>query len=222
MTEPTVEVVQITEQDRATAQAACQEVEELVEKIAKETNFLESNYAKLGSLLLKVRNERYWILLGHKSFGSYLKSLRGRLGTGRTQLYQTISLADSLLPLIGEETLLEVGKSKAIELRRIVTETGKKPSEEIINKAKDPNTTIETIRELAFAEMHGEPPPSGSYFHLGGFHVTPEERDEIKRAMECAKTIDPVIPHDIPEPVQTKEVILRFSREFFGTWGGQE
>lgn len=211
-------VIQITDGDRQAAQAVGLEVESLLGRIVEQATGLESNYARLGSLLLTVRNERYWIILGHETFGSYLKSLRERLGTGRTQLYQMIAIADTLVPLLGEEGLSDIGKSKAIELRRIVSTTGRRPSEEIIEQAKDKNVTVDTIREMAFKEMHGEPPPNGSYLHLGGFFVTPDERAEIKQAIECAKHTDPLIPNDQPESIQMKEVMLRFCREFYATY----
>jgi hypothetical protein len=216
-----VEVVQITHDERKAANEANQEVEALVSTIRMRTTELESSYTKLGSLVLRIRDERYWLLLGFHSFGEYVKSLHTRLGLGRTQIYQMVSISQNLIPLLGEDTLAEIGKSKAIELRRVVTSTGRRPSEDLIKKAKDPDVTLDEIRELAFKEIHGTPPPAESYMHLGGFHVTPSERAEINQAIECAKGVDPAVPHDIPDPLQLKEVLLRFSREFFGTYGGQ-
>lgn len=213
-----VAVETVTEEERKAAQEASLEIESLLDSIHAQSTGLESNYARLGSLLLRIRNERYWLQWGHHSFGAYLKSIRGRLGTGRTQLYQVISVAETLLPLVGEADLAEIGKSKAIELRRIVTATGKRPSDELIAQAKNPDTTLETIRALAFGEMHGEPPPNGTYYTLGGIYVSPEERDEIKRAIDVAKRTDPVVPNDLPEWAQTKEVLLRFAREYYSTY----
>lgn len=194
-----------------------QEIEALIDTIASQAQSLETNYVRLGSLLLTIRNDRLWVEWGHHSFGSYIQSIRGRIGTGRTQIYQTLSVVDRLLPIVGEESLQQIGKSKANELCRMV-KNGNRPSDDLIAKARDPQVTIETIRELAFAEMHGEPPPQGTHYYLCGFYVTPDERKEIDQAFEVAKLTDPCIANDVPETIQVKEALLRMCREYYGTW----
>jgi len=213
--ERTAEPVQ--KPDEQAAAAALLEIQVLQHEIQLAETSLASNFVRLGNVLLRVRNDRFWIVWGHHSFGAYIKSL----DMGRTQLYQIISVVEALLPVVGEEGLKEIGISKGIELRRVVTTTGSLPSGELIDKARDPAVKLGEIRELAFQEMHEKDlPPTGSYFHLGGFWATTDERAEIKQAFEVAKRTDPPIAHDLPEHSQLKEVILRMCREFYGTYAG--
>src|SRR4051812_37507476 len=91
----------VTQSDLEAAAKAEQEVNDLVVEIQSAEGKLSSGISRLGTLLLTIRNQKYWIIWGFKSFGQYIKSLP----LGRTQAYQTISVAETLLPLIGEESL---------------------------------------------------------------------------------------------------------------------
>ena len=214
MSDTEVIVEQITQSDKDLATQAKAEVDRLLDEISASEKKMHQNITKLGSLLLDIREKKYWIALGYESWGNFIKSLP----LGRTQVFQTISIAETLTPLIGAESLEEIGISKAIELRRVVNATGCRPSEELLAKAKDPNVSVEKFRELAHKAITGDPPPTGSYMHLGGFWVTTDERKEINEAIEIAKRVDPLIPNNISESEQLKEVILRFGREFAGTY----
>lgn len=205
-------------EDEADAKQAEAAVAEILTKIKEEEHSLASNYARLGNVLYHIRQKKYWIMWGHQSWGSYIKSVEEKFNRGRTQLFQWVSIAENLLPMMTEEDLVEIGVSKAIEIKRVVIETGRRPSASLITQAKDPEVGVNEIRAAVFQEIHGAPPDKGVYLDLGGFYVSPDERAEILRAIDVAKRTDPVIQHDIPEPTQRKEVFLRFAREYLGTY----
>lgn len=180
---------------------------------------LASNFARLGSLLVQIRAKRYWQLWGFHSWSAYIESIRGSVEKGRSQLYQVIGVAEQLLPVVSEQELVEMGISKAIELKRLLKSTGVKPSPEVVAKAKDPAVTIQELRaELATSTHSDEFPRPGTWYDLGGFYATPEERQEIERGFNCAIHTDPVIPLDWPEWARKKEVVTRLAQEYLATY----
>jgi hypothetical protein len=206
------------ETDREEAKQAAKEIDELLDEIKSGELCLATNYAKLGNQLLKIRSKKHWIALGFRSFGSYIESIKERIDKGRTQLYMFISVAEKLLPSIAEEDLNRMGISKALELQRIVAQTGMKPPQDLIERALNPVTTREQLRGEVFKHLHCPEDEQGTYWDLGGFYVTPEERKEINRGFDIAARVDPVVPLDWPEHARKKEIMQRLIREFLSTY----
>jgi len=196
------------------------EVIGLLDEIKKQEGGLATNFAKLGVLLTQVRGKKYWLLWGYKSFGEYIESIREQVDKGRTQLYGCISIAEKLLPVVGEESLSQMGISKALELKKAMQLTGKKPSAELVIKAKDADVKVAELKASIANEYHiKDSSEKGNWWDFGGFYLTNDEKQEITDAMNVARKTDPVIYQELPEHMQRKEILLRFAREYLSTYG---
>jgi hypothetical protein len=205
-------------QEKEAAQKVTEQIDFILNSIKMNEMSLATGYANLGTQLLKIRTEKYWIVLGYKSFGAYIETIKERIDRGRTQIYQFIGVAECLLPSINESQLGQMGISKALELKRIVSEKGCKPPQVLIDSAINPHTTREELRKQVFGYLHKQEEPQGIYFDLGGIYLSAGEREEIKRAFDVAARVDPVIPIEWQDHQRKKEIMLRLAREFLGTW----
>lgn len=195
-----------------------QRVEALLDTIKNNELNRASDYAKLGLLLYKIRSEKLWIAFDHKNFGSYVDSVKQKLHVGRTQIYMYLSVVEKLLPSISKEDLTTMGVSKAIELKKVVSQTGAQPTQELIDFALNPNTTRAVLRGEVYKHLNIQTPlETGIYFELGCY-VSQEECDEIEDALYAAERIDPVVPLDWPENSRKKEILLRLCREFLAEY----
>lgn len=193
-------------------------VDRLLEDIRDNELGLAANYARLGAVLFDVRKNRYYEGWGYHSFGSYISDLADRVRKERSQLYAYISVAEKLLPFMPEHQLVAMGISKAEQLKRFVQQSGLRPSQTLLDAALDEKVTIKGLREEVFKELRQEPDPKGKYYDFGGFYLLPDEKSEIDFAFQLAKRIDPIIPHDVPEHSQRKEIVLRLCREFIAEY----
>lgn len=211
------ELVRFTDEDQQQAQATAEDIEKFLSSIKADEEELAAGYVKLGVLLLAVRSKRYWLLWNFTSFGSYLESIRQRIEKGRTQVYALIGAVEKLLPVVGEERLVQMGVSKAYELKKLLS-SGRPLSEDLIEKAADKSTGVQEIRAAVFEEQHAKADEKGRYFDFGGCFLSEDERAEIVAAIETAKRTDPPIQPDLPAWIQLKEVMLRFAREYQSTY----
>jgi hypothetical protein len=202
--------------DSLTAAQLKERVDTLLREIGENEWQLGKKFVQLGNSLLKVRTTRAWENWRFASFGAYIDSIRGEINRGRTQLYSTISVAEKLLPIVGEEKLEQMGITKANELKKS-TNDGKTPSEELVNKALDPKVGVQELRAEVFRETKQPETDRGVYWDLGGFFVTQDERDEIKRAFDVATTVLNIKP-DTPEHIKRKEITIAMCREFLSTY----
>ena len=216
--DPKAELIRFTDEDRVAATKTAADIDKFVLAIRDDERELAASYVKLGVLLLRVRSTRYWLLWDFDSFGKYIESIRERVQKGRTQLYQCLGIAEKLLPIVGEEKLIQMGVSKAGELKRVMALTGRAPSEELVEKAINDDVGLQEVRAAAFEEAHAKPDKPGAYWDMGGFFLTPDERKEIEAAFDVARRTDPPIDQELPEWAQRKEIILRLSREYYGTY----
>lgn len=209
-----------SEQDKAEAQKIDNELKGLLTKIDENEQALTTNYVYLGLLLEQVRARKFWILYGAKSFGKWLTGLHGRVAKGRSQLYAVIGVAEKLVPLVGEEKLLQMGISKAQELKALVTAKPDRPiAKEVIDVAIDPEKTREDLR-VAISEHHDvKPENAGTWRDLGGCYMTAEEWAELQHAFKVAERTDPPIPIAWPDWARRKEVMTRFAVEYVATYG---
>lgn len=195
-----------------------EEVEQLIKKINDGQWNLGKHFVQLGNKLLEIRTKRHWSEWGFESFGKYIETIREQIDKGRTQLYQTISISEKLLPTVSEADLEQMGISKAGELKKVV-QAGKQPTPELIEKAKDRKVGVQELRAEVLKETSGEVPKDNeTYWDLGGFFVTKEERDEIKKAFHLAEIVDPPISKELPDHIRRKETMFRLCREFTGTY----
>lgn len=193
-----------------------EEISGLLSSISSLEKSLMQNWARLSSQLYEVRERKFWILYGYESFGKYIVDIGDKVGKGRSQLYQGIRVVEQL-PEVSAEELTEIGISKSTELCKMRA-AGKNVPRELIDRAKNPSTTISDVREDVFNALHATPDQKGKYYDLGGFFCTADEKAEIDLGFEVAKRVDPAIAHDIPEWAQKKECLVRFVREFIATY----
>jgi len=175
---------------------------------------LATSYARLGRLLLRVQQERYWEGWGFGSFGQYIDSIREIIDRGRAQVYAAISVVGRLLPSITEQQLDKMGISRAQELSRFVKQSGRKVPPYLLDMALDSGTKISKLHSevLIALNEHGE--VKGDWFEFGGFFATAEEKLEINQAVQLAeKDVD----GEAPDHQRRKEVFLSFVREFYSS-----
>jgi hypothetical protein len=210
--------VHLTDVDLADARHTKEKVDALLYTIQSHEQSLAANWAKLGSTLYQIRDRKFWRAWGFLSFGSYIMELGETVRQGRSQLYHIIGVAETLLPLMTEQQLIAIGISKAGELKRFVKQTGLCLPKALYELAADSSVTQSQLRAAVFQEMRQEEQPKGRWHDFGGAFLLEDEQLEIERALEIAKRLEPVVPHDTPEHLQHKEAMLRIAREFIGTY----
>lgn len=208
-----------TKEEKAEAHATHQQILALITEARNQEQELDANYVKLGVKVSLMQSKKHWITLGYAAWTEYFDFLQSKFGAGRSQLYQYLGIAKTLLPTISESSLIAMGVSKASELKRAVQTTGQQPSQEIIDLGTNPKVGVHQFRAKLHQEQHitdhNEP---GKWFDFKGCYLTDEEKKEIFQAFDYAKRVDPVIPTNWPDHVQFKEILLRLSREFTGAW----
>lgn len=204
--------------DKPKALSALAEIEVLIDSIVEDEQRLNSRWVELGIQVHDVRTKKYWLNAGYKNFGEYVEYVGKRVKKGRSQIYQYTTVAEKLLPQISAETLTEMGITDANELKKLATSSGKLIPQEIINSALDPEKTTEQLIAEIAGSTNQQPEEKGKWFNLGGFYLTDDEKKLVESAFKTATQLDPVVPHDIPQHVQTKEVVVRWCQEFLSTY----
>jgi len=204
--------------DNLEAQSTLTEIDSLADNICAEEKQLNSRWVRLGVLVHTVRAKKYWLEAGCQNFGQYVEYVGLRVGKGRSQVYQYVSVAETLLPQISEAVLTEMGITDANELKKMAVATGKPVPQNIIDAALDPDKTIDHLKADIADVTHEAPVDKGKWFDLGGFYLTDDEKALVGSAYKTATQLDPVIRHDIPGHIQTKEVVLRWCQEFLSTY----
>lgn len=212
MTEMTTEITIETP-----AEILLQELDNLTDKIVEHDAYLNTGFVRLGVLVQKIRTEKCWKSRGYANFGEYVQYLAGRVKRKRSYIYQCKSIAEKLLPQLSEETLGEMGISKANELKKLAVNSQKLIPQEVIDLALSGDTdevkaSVETILNPSTVEQ-------GKWYDFGGFYLTESEREGLEEAYDLALKTDPVVAHDIPEHIQKKEVVMRWCMEFLSTYG---
>src|SRR6185369_12256789 len=184
-----------TKEEKAEAHATHQQILALISEAREQERVLDTNYVKLGVKVNSMQAKKYWIILGYASWTDYFDFLQNKFGAGRTQLYQYLGIAKTLLPAVPEQKLIEMGVSKASELKRAVQTTGQQPSAEIVDLATNPKVGVHQFRAKLHQEQHiidTEEP--GKWFDFKGCYLTDDERKEIFGAFDYARRVDPPIP----------------------------
>lgn len=201
------------------AVAARERLDLLLGEIAQSEKALTTNYVQLGLVLEEIRAQKYWIVYGATSFGKWLKSLHEQVQKGRSQLYAVIGVVEKLLPLVGEDKLIQMGISKAQELKALVTAKPDRPiAPEVIEVAINPKATREQLR-VAIHEYHDiKPENPGTWRDFGGGYYTAEEWAEVQYTLKLAERTDPPIPVEWPDWARRKEAIARLCMEYRATY----
>ena len=209
-------------QEKEEAQKIEVRIQEVSGAIKADKERLESNFVRLSQLIDEVRAKKYWLLGNYKTFGDYLADCEKKYGIKHSQLYVGMKVARNLLPSVSEQDLVGIGISKAGVLSKYVEQSGNSViPEDVMRAAKDPKVRTEDLDSVVNGKLHNVTHESkGTWYAPGGFFVDEDERKELQDADDLARSIDPLIPNNIPEWQQKKEIALRLAREFIGTWGG--
>ena len=211
------------------------DMDALLEQISIHELKLSRSYARLGGLLREVKLNQYWISYGYDRFSSYLEFVRTKIGRERSQVYAILQVAESLLPLLTEGQLEEIGISKSHELRRLVEQGGNVHTEildpddqtedtcgtvQIMDYAARPKVTAKMLRVAVNEILHIPEDKQGLWFDPGGFYATPEERKEIEQFWGLGKRL--LAPKDEQQDhVWKKVVFMDAVRESVSTWAGE-
>lgn len=209
-----------TDEQKLRAGVLLQQIQAELEEVNRQETLLKRGYVRLGCWLSETRQNEYWRLWGFGSFGKFMTDLRERYEKGRTQLFHYTSVVEKLLPHISEADLETMGISKAIVLKNTVARTSVNVDAETVATACDPHVTEQGLKAFVHTRYDLPPgeKPKGTWFDFGGFFLEADERAEIRRAMEVAEKVDPPVAVDLPDWARRKEILLRFAREFLGTY----
>jgi len=191
----------------------------LIQKLLVAESNLEHGYAKLGLLLTEVSEQELW-REKYKSFDIYLKELSETYHRGRTQLYAYFSSVREMKPYLTEEQMNTMGISKLNVLKGATKKLGFPPNADVISVALDEKSTVSEVRK-AIAQTHQltEEETQGTWYDLGGFFVTAEERLVLREGFEAAWRTDPVVQTTIKESIRIKEGLLRLCMEYLSVHG---
>jgi len=216
------EIDPFTESDKLDAEAVLHDITTTVESIRSGELKLAMSWVHLGSLLLKAQTRKHWITWGYESFGKLIDDLRGKLDRQRSYLYNVVDVSERLLPSMSEEDLEKIGISKANQLARYCKQSGLPVPKDLLDVAFNETTSVEDLHVAVLEALNEKGEVKGNWWSFDGFYLLPDEKSEILQAVELAKRVDPPIPATLPDHEQRKQVMLKFAREFYGTWAGQE
>ena len=189
----------------------------LLDRIEESRGRLQMDFVVLGNTLLEIRDTRKWVGWGFPSWGAYVGSLQHRVERGRSQLYDLVGVAEKLLPSICEADLKQIGVSKAIELKRALKHG--ELSGEVIEKAKDANTTVKELRAELFKTV--QPPDEKDVYWEMRFFLSPEQLKEVQQAFAIAAKLNTNITPEMSEQMRKKLCFMDMVREFIGTWSAE-
>jgi hypothetical protein len=190
-------------------------VDELLDSAREGRARLSQTYVEISIGLLDVKKSAAWMLRSH-SWDGYIKSCEARFGKGRTALYGYVSCSEQLLPYVSQKQLVEMGVSKAQPLAAMVKKTNRRPSDELLTAAANPDVSVEDFRAALAKEQHLPADEKGKWRAIG-FFCTDDEWTEIERAFGYAKIMDE-IDDNLPETVVQLRTIAAMARECISSW----
>lgn len=209
----------VTQQDKTEAHKLHQQILALITETRSAESELEHNYVSLAKAIYKVQTKLLWQVLGYNSWKEYFSFLEEKFGKGRTQLYGYIGTVRALQEHVEDKDMVDMGISRASELKKAVQATGKSPSDDLIKHALDKKLTLPEFREKVHQDFgivdHNE---KGTWYDLGGLYLTTDERETFEKAIKFTKGVDPPIDHMLSKHQQFKEVLFRWLEEFMGTY----
>jgi hypothetical protein len=122
------------------------------------------------------------------------------------------------LPELTEPELLEMGLTKAGFLKDYKRKTKQLLPPDLLETAKNPDTTVEKLKAEVHQRVHGAPPEGFVYRSI---HVccTQDDWAEVQRAMKLAEKVGEIDPA-MSDLVRQGAAIRTMSQEFIGTYGG--
>jgi hypothetical protein len=187
----------IVEQDSQKANRLQVELTKLLTDIDCQEAKLDKDFVKLGVMLQDVRINKLWDKLGHSGYNSFIKSLTEKFQhASRTKLYASAQIAEQLLDVAEKQDVLDMGMSKASKLASAIKKAdGKKPSDSLLQQAKDSKVTAAQLDTAIAGEYEFKNEfESGTWIDLAGCYMTAEEKLEFERAIRTACLDDPPLP----------------------------
>lgn len=220
--------------NKAVAVKLGEDIELLLGQISSHELRLSHSYARLGSLMLRAKNEQLWIPLGYERFSSMIEDIGKKIDRRRSQMYAILSVAEVLSPYLSEEEMELIGISKSHELRRFVKQSGQRPDVVIQNLVIDDNDLFGHPLTLASYAMdsdvtaallhvevnkllHQEEQPQGYWTEFGGCYLLPDEKKEINQFWEVGRAVLG-LTDEASEHTWKKEVMLAAARECTASW----
>ena len=216
------EIDPFTESDKLDAEAVLHDITTTVDSIRNGELKLAMSWVHLGSLLLKAQTRKHWITWGYDSFGKLIDDLRGKLDRQRSYLYNVVDVSERLLPSVSEEDLEKLGITRANELARYCKQSGLSVPQFLLDAALDRTKSVEELHVAVLEALNEKGEVKGTWWSFDGFYLLPDEKAEILQAVELAKRTEPLIAATLPDHEQRKHVMMKFAREFYGTYVGQE
>lgn len=197
-----------------------EQIDSLISCLLTKESDLDHGYAKLGLLLVEVSEQELWREAGFKSFDTYLTTVIEKYHKGRTQMYAIFTSVREMRPYLTEGQMNDMGITKLNQLKKATAKLGFPPNNAVMEIALDPKSTVADVRK-AVAQNHQftEEEAKGTWFDLGGFFVSDDERLVIRGAFEASWRVDPVIQKSVKNEIRTKEGLLRMAMEFLATHG---
>lgn len=210
------EIVEFGFEERNQASALKEEVDQLLDEIHGHEKKLGRGYARLGRLVNQVQQGKHWLGWGYSSFGSYVDDIKDRIGRERSAIYEWVACAEKLLPQMSEQTLEDIGISRASLLKKFVQTTGRRVTPELLSASLDDSVTVAQLKIIVYNLMKSNEDVKGVWRDWG-FYCEPDHWAEIQQAAEVAKREVPIDPN-LPDHVIRRDVLLAFAREFLGTY----
>jgi hypothetical protein len=192
-----------------------EEINSLMSGLIRREADLDLGWVRLGVLLNEVSEQEMWREKGYKSFDAYLKEVCDKYHRGRTQTYFYFSSVREMKPYLSETQMNTMGISKLNVLKKATKELGFPPNNEVIQTALDPESTVSDVRKKVAQEHKLTPEEqTGTWFDLGGFMVSEEEKMVLESAFEATWKTDPVIQKSVKKEIRIKEGLLRMAMEY--------
>lgn len=187
---------QIIEKAPQSANKIQAELTKLLTDIDSQEVKLDKDFLRLGVMLEEVRSNKLWEPLGYDGYNDFIKSLAVKYQhCSRTKLYATARIADTLLDFAKAEDIESMGMSKASKLASAIKKSdNKKPSDSLLQSARDPKITVEQLdKQIATEYEFKSDFENGTWVDLSGVYMSPEEKEEFQRAIFTACQDDPPI-----------------------------
>ena len=231
--------------DKSAALSLGEDIENLLGQISGHELRLSKSYARLGNLLLRAKNEQFWIPLGYERFSSMIEDIGKKIDRRRSQMYAILSVAETLSSYLSETELETIGIAKSHELRRFVKQSGRRPDVLIsvpIPAGRLPPVSADspdafgattTVALSAYAAnsdvtaallrvevnklLHQEEEPQGYWYDAGGYYLLPDEKKEIEQFWAVGRAALGMTD-EVSEHTWKKEVMLAAARECTASW----
>jgi hypothetical protein len=208
--------VQFSSEDKQRAEELRKEISTTILQLRSSYDVFLRGFVHLGALVYELRSKRYWYLMGYQSFGSYMVDLEDALKRKKTQIYNAISVAEHLLPHVPIAQVEDMGITNATALARMVRETHKAPTAEIVAAGKTmdlPEYRAALEESFRVFDSH----PKGRWRELGGFWCEDEEWKTIQDAFNIIAQAEE-FKKETSGWQRLKMTILRMAQEIIGTY----